>query len=291
MSAVAARDAVATPTDDPIHLIAAGSWRPGASASCYTLPVGPVAPPTNLLFHGFAHTPASWREVVAALPPDRIANVHVHPTPGHHPEYPVDVDWTTTLDTLASRIPTAAIAVGYSFGARIALGLLARDAVAAAVLIGVHPGIGAATERAERRATDAQWSQLLRSRGTSGFLDEWQRQPLFASQAHANRDTLAYRRRTRETLDPDQLAQSLDSLGLGAMPDLTDALVARADRARLIVGGNDPRFRTIAAQLHRRAGIPVVTIDGAGHDPTLDAPDRLAGAIAGALDELAAATR
>src|SRR5205085_6736792 len=84
------------------------------------------------LIHGFAQTPASWREVQAALPP----SIDARPI-----EVTVGDSWDDTIDQLARVIGPDAIAVGYSLGARLALGLLARDLVPAAILISVHPGL------------------------------------------------------------------------------------------------------------------------------------------------------
>lgn len=244
--------------------------------------------PPLLFLHGFAHPPSSWREVLDHLDLGDAAAVQLRPSPGHSAESPLGPSWDATLEALAHDLPAATIAVGYSLGARLALGLLARDAVRAAILISVNPGLADAEARAARRAADARWSELLRAEGTAPFLDRWEAQPLFASQAAADPQLRAHRRRRRELLPPDGLAGSLDVLGLGAMPDLTAALVERAPRVHLVVGAHDPRFRAIAADLGARAAVAVHVIAGSGHDPTLEAPAALAAAIADALRSLSA---
>ncbi len=233
-----------------------------------------------VLIHGFAHPPGSWRAVIEVLAPaiDPIV-VIACPAPGHAAEVPVGADWDATIDTLATRVPSDAIVVGYSLGARLALGLLARDAVVAAVLIGGNPGLADPAARAERRAADAAWSARLRRDGTAAFLDAWQAQPIFASAARAPAALHAERRAARERLDPAGLAAAMDVLGLGAMPDLTPALLARADRAQLIVGAEDATLRSVAEAL----AVARTIIAGSGHDPTLEAPVALAAAIAAAI--------
>jgi hypothetical protein len=62
------------------------------------------------------------------------------------------------------------------------------------------------------------------------------------------------------------------------MPDLTDALVARADRAHLIAGADDAKFVAIARGLAAR-GLSLDVLAGSGHDPTLEAPRALAAAV------------
>lgn len=240
--------------------------------------------PVLVLLHGFAHTPASWREVLAALPADLDARAV--PAPGHGA--PLGADWDTSLAALA--IPRDAIVVGYSFGARLALGLLARDAIAAAILIGVNPGLTDPAARAERRAADAVWAERLRVGGTARFLAAWEQQPLFATQARAPAEVRARRLAERAALDPEALAAALERLGLGAMPPLADALRARADRAHLVAGADDERFVALARDLRARA--PALGLDelvSSGHDPTLEAPVALANVIARTAARLASA--
>jgi 2-succinyl-6-hydroxy-2,4-cyclohexadiene-1-carboxylate synthase len=237
---------------------------------------------TLALLHGFGHPPASWAEVRAALRAPAIDC----PLPGHDPRWPVADGWAATLAALAARVPADAIAVGYSLGARLALGLLAADRVRAAILIGVNPGLADPAERAARVAADAAWAARLRADGTAAFLDAWEAQPIFATAARAPAAVRDRRRAARAALDPAALADAMTALGLGAMPDLADALVARAARARLIVGADDAKFTAIAAALAARAPAlgPTIIADS-GHDPTLEQP----AALAAAIDALAAA--
>src|SRR6185503_12036557 len=131
-------------------------------------------------------------------------------------------------------------------------------------------------ERSARRAGDAVWAQLARERGTAAFIDAWQAQPLFATQQRAPAKRLAARRARRLALDPEQLARSLEAMGLAEMPDYR-ALVD--DRFALIVGADDARYVAIA----RALPAPLEVVAGSGHDPLLEQPVALAGAIGRAL--------
>lgn len=236
------------------------------------------------LLHGFAQPAAAWTDVTGAFGPDVAARAC--PVPGHDPAAPV-APWPQAIGRLAAGLPPRAIAVGYSFGARLALGLLAVDAIDVAILVGVNPGLADPTARATRQADDAAWAARLRALGTPAFLDVWEAQPLFATQARAPIDRRTRRRALRAALPAEPLAQALEQLGLGAMPDLTPALIARADRAHLIVGADDARFLAIAREL--RTAAPALGLDviaGSGHDPTLEAPAPLAAAIAAAAARL-----
>ncbi len=237
------------------------------------------------LLHGFAHTPASWREVLAALPPDLDARAVV--TPGHDPSAPVAPTWDQTIDHLAAAIRGTTIVVGYSFGARLALGLLAREAIAGTILIGVHPGLADDAARGERRAADAAWAARLRAEGTAAFLTAWELQPTFATQTRAPLAVRDRRRVERGSLEPHALAAALDVLGLGAMPDLRETLVSRHRCAHLIVGGDDDKFLAVARTLqHVAPALPIDVVDGSGHDPTLEAPAALAATLVRAVARL-----
>jgi pimeloyl-ACP methyl ester carboxylesterase len=221
----------------------------------------------TVLLHGFAGDPASWDGV--GIAGEAIA------LPGHVGGGPVEASWDANLAAIARRVGRADVAIGYSLGARVALGLVAGGHVPRAVLISVNPGIPDA-ERPARRANDAAWARLAREQGTEAFLAAWQAQPLFASQQRAPADRLAARAARRRALDPQQLARSLETMGLAEMPDYRAAV---DDRVWLIVGADDPKFVAIADSLPARRE----RIADSGHDPLLEQPDLLRGAIHRAL--------
>jgi 2-succinyl-6-hydroxy-2,4-cyclohexadiene-1-carboxylate synthase len=241
-----------------------------------------TTPRSVVLLHGFAGTTATWDDVRAAWSAPAIALA----LPGHGAA-PVAASWDANLDVVAAQVPAGAIAVGYSLGARVALGLLARDRVAAAVLIGVNPGLASDDERAARITSDAAWAARLRADGTAAFLATWQAQPLFATQARAPAERRARRQRERASLDAEALARSLETMGLGRMPDYRAALVARAPRAHLVVGADDhayvERARSLVAAAPR-LGLDV--IGASGHDPTLEQPAALAAVLARVIPHL-----
>jgi 2-succinyl-6-hydroxy-2,4-cyclohexadiene-1-carboxylate synthase len=203
--------------------------------------------------HGFLGAPEVWGDVEGirlAMPP--IAEA-----------------WGAQLAAIAERLGPVDAVVGYSLGARLALGLVVEGYAPRAVLISVNPGIADA-ERPARRAADAAWAKRFRSEPLADVLDAWEAQPLFAGRSRADR------RARRLALDPEQCAQSLEVLGLAEMPDYRGAV---DDRFRLIAGADDVKFVAIA----RALPAPLEMIAGSGHDPTLDQPAALRAAIERAL--------
>jgi pimeloyl-ACP methyl ester carboxylesterase len=220
-----------------------------------------------VLLHGFAGDPAVWNDVAIAGEPIAL--------PGHPGGGPLADDWAGNLAAIAARIGRCDVAIGYSLGARVALGLVAGGHVPRGVLISVNPGIADA-ERAARRASDAAWAQMARERGLDAFLAAWEAQALFASQQRAPTERRAARSARRRALDPAQLARSLETMGLAEMPDYRGQI---DHRFALIAGGDDAKYVAIA----RALPAPLEIIADSGHDPLLEQPAALAAALARAL--------
>jgi len=231
------------------------------------------------LIHGFAGDPSAWDEVIDAWQladaPRAIA------LPGHGGG-PVRDTWDDNLAAVAEAIAGCDCVVGYSLGARVALGLVIGGMAAHGVLIGVNPGI-ADELRPDRAQVDAAWARLLRTEGVAAFDDAWIKQALFATQARVDPDLRALRRERRLRHDPEQLARSLEVMGLAAMPDYWNAIPTHRDRIALLAGADDAKYVAISRQL---PAVSFEVIAGAGHDPTLEQPVLLAQAIARAVTAL-----
>jgi 2-succinyl-6-hydroxy-2,4-cyclohexadiene-1-carboxylate synthase len=229
------------------------------------------------LIHGFAGDAHAWDDV-------GVAGARVE-LPGHRA--PPVGSWDAALAAVHAQISHVDAVIGYSLGARVALGLVATGRAPRAILIGVNPGLVSEEERAARAASDAAWAALLRGRGIDAFAEAWEAQPLFATQARAPAARLADRRARRRTLSAEGLARSLESMGLAAMPDYHAAIAAAAPRLHLIAGADDARYVAIARALCARS--PAIGLDliaESGHDPTLEQPEGLSRTIARALARL-----
>ncbi len=205
--------------------------------------------------HGFLGTPAVW-DGIARDTDRRVA------LPGHGGG-PVAATWMENLQVVAKAVAGTHVVVGYSLGARVALGLVAEGLRPYAILISVNPGIDD-EERPARRANDAAWAKRFRSDEPSDdVLDAWEAQPVFAGRPHRAR------RDERRALDREQLARSLEVMGLAEMPDYRLALDGRC---HVIAGEHDMKFRALARGGHS----PITIIANSGHDPTLEQPAELA---------------
>lgn len=207
--------------------------------------------------------------------------------PGHgfDPWFPAGGGFVGAVDAIAERIARdtrgASILVGYSMGARLALGVLARHAhvAAGAILIGVDPGLADEEARAARSAAEAGRRARLAQLGLPGFVDAWEEEPIFATQASLPAMTLAEQRAQRCAHTERGIAWVLEHLGTGDQPCID---VGDVDAPITFLAGEyDARFAAIAGRLGREAphGRAVIA-PGAGHNLLLEAPDLVANEIA-----------
>lgn len=245
---------------------------------------------TALVFlHGFTGAPASWDDVLLEFgaapdggPPEILRPVLF----GHAPGIAEPKSFEDEVDRLACRLRTRDIGrahlVGYSLGARIALGLLVRhgDLFSGATLLGAHPGLATAADRAARARADNRWIRLLEDLRIESFVRAWEARPLFAGGRATQPDRLEASRRIRLAHDPRRLAASLSVLGLAAMPDWGARLHEIEIPVTLVAGSRDEKFAALAHAMARDLpGARVELIPGASHNIVLEAPREVAAAI------------
>ena len=234
-----------------------------------------------ILLHGFTGSPRSFDALRGRI----TGPVSVPEIIGHGAPAPGVESFEDEVDRLAVSIAAARggrplVVVGYSLGARLALGLAARHpgALDAVVSIGGHPGISDVSARAVRSRSDESLSERIESEGVRDFVDEWEALPLFASQRALPPSVLARQRAIRLAHDAHGLSRSLAVAGLGRMPDLRPMLEETRVRIHMVTGVLDEKFTTLATEL-RPTGHTVVV--GAGHNVLLERPDAVAAIIGG----------
>ncbi len=190
----------------------------------------------------------------------------------------------TVIDTLADG---RADLVGYSFGGRIALSVLANHPalVERAVLIGATPGLRTPAERGARMAADETLATLIETEGLPAFVERWMALPMWDSLRRSlPEDEWDASRRQRLTCSPRGLANSLRGAGTGAMQPLHDQLADIDVPIMLVTGALDLKFTEInewmVTQLPR-ASLSVVA--DTGHATHLERPDAVAAEIRAAF--------
>jgi 2-succinyl-6-hydroxy-2,4-cyclohexadiene-1-carboxylate synthase len=232
-----------------------------------------------LLLHGFTGRGTSWGAHATAFA--RRFRVVVVDLPGHgrsgaRQPARAGVGVPRMTSPILRREGCApAYVLGYSLGARVALRLAVTrpDVVRRLVLESPSAGIATDAERSARRATDGARADRVERDGIEAFVDEWQREPVFASHANLPPARAARLRAERLRNRPAGLAISLRGAGQGSMEPLHDRLGEVRAPTLVIAGALDGTGRARAEAV--AAGIPgarLETVPGAGHTPHLETP-------------------
>ena len=222
--------------------------------------------------HGFAGTPETW----LAFVPEAVAPLLTGH--GKQPDFSSRSfeEEVARLAREARAVGTPLHLLGYSQGARLALGLLleAPECFVDAVLVGVNPGLETDTAREERLAWEDGFIQLLHQHGLDAFVDAWENLPLFQSQKRLSEPMRERTRRARRSHTAEGLAHAFGVLGLGRMPSYWPRLAEIRVPVTLVVGELDTKFRALAERMC--ATMPqarLVSVPDVGHNPLVEAPD------------------
>jgi 2-succinyl-6-hydroxy-2,4-cyclohexadiene-1-carboxylate synthase len=235
--------------------------------------------PALLRLHGFTGSRASWDHLRPFLG-EHFRAVAVD-LPGHGDSAPAGT-FEETIDALELILEQLGIrsahVLGYSQGARLALGfaLRHRPRVARLILESGSPGLRRRRQRVARRLDDGRLAEQIEAGGVDAFAARWEALPLFASQADlppALAEGLSARRRASSA---SGLAHALRALGLGSQPNFWPLLPSLRVPTLLISGSRDAKFTRIARCM--AAELPLAwacELDG-GHSPHLEAPEAYA---------------
>jgi 2-succinyl-6-hydroxy-2,4-cyclohexadiene-1-carboxylate synthase len=178
--------------------------------------------------------------------------------------------------------PPGSLPIGYSMGGRIALhaALAEPSRWRALVLVGVSAGVD---DHASRREADEELAAWIETHSIKQVVEQWENQPVFATQPPA---LVEAQREGRLAHEPSDLAALLRRFGQGAMPPVWDRLADLDLPVLCLAGALDEKY--VAAGRRMASLLPRAefrTIEGAGHAAQLEAPDAVAAALRGFLDE------
>lgn len=245
-----------------------------------------------LLIHGFMGSGAAWEHLKPTLSPSVTALAVDLPGHGRSPVLAEDgrAGFDRTLELLETLIGREfggpVDVVGYSQGARVALGLAVQhpQRVRRLVLESGSPGLHARKLRSLRRAEDEARAQTILMDGVATFVRGWEQHPVLAGLQRLP-DPLRNELRTRrEAQSAEGLAWALRSLGTGVQPDLWPALPHLRAPTLLLTGSDDVKYTELARKM--AAEIPTVwryAFAGVGHAPHLEVPAAWAQEVIGFL--------
>jgi 2-succinyl-6-hydroxy-2,4-cyclohexadiene-1-carboxylate synthase len=116
----------------------------------------------------------------------------------------------------------------------------------------------------------------MEQQGLAAFVEQWQQQPLFRTQAVLPSDLLEQQRQRRLSQCASGLAASLRVQGLAEMPPMQEAIIRYPGELHWIVGAEDRKFSALAEEVAGwRPATRLHRLCGVGHNPLLEAPDSL----------------
>lgn len=228
-----------------------------------------------VLLHGFTGNTRSFSGL-------KLSHAHTPLLTGHGPSPDLtsqsfDQEVNRIARTLARNSAPVHL-VGYSMGARVALGVALQHPalVGQLSLIGVNPGLQNEAEQQERLNWETRWQDVLEVDGLAVFEHKWSALPLFASQSRLPADVQAAQRAERLGHTAWGLSHALSVLGLASMPNLWPQLGEVRFPVHLIVGEFDQKFFDIAqAMCSHSDHFRVTCLPQVGHNPVLEAPERV----------------
>jgi 2-succinyl-6-hydroxy-2,4-cyclohexadiene-1-carboxylate synthase len=249
-----------------------------------------------LLLHGFSGCGRSWNNLSERFAASRFCLAPDLPGHGGTEAPPEGFDVERLADALSDLLDELGVrracVLGYSMGGRLALHLAARRPakVERLVLVGASPGIEDPCERSSRAASDEAWARLLEGEGVSAFVEAWMSQPIFSSRASLAPERLDALRQEKLAQSAGGLAAAMRAFGAGKQKPLHDALPGISVPVLLVAGEKDGKYCRICEEMAARLPDGRVTIiEGAGHAPQTEEPERFLAAVAAFLD--AAATK
>jgi 2-succinyl-6-hydroxy-2,4-cyclohexadiene-1-carboxylate synthase len=235
----------------------------------------------QVFFHGFLGRPSMWDAVIekrAAQAPSALLTL-----PGHGPApwFPREASFVGVLHEISARWPFASpvTLVGYSMGARLALGLtiLYPEKIARAILVSGDPGLRSDAERAQRLAWDEEQAALIEHEGLEAFSERWARLPLFDTQEKLPASVREAQQKERREHTTKGAAWAMRCLGLGRMPSWWEQLSTCKVPLEVVTGALDQKFTRIGEEMSQFATHSV--IPRVGHNAALEAPASIVNVI------------
>lgn len=236
--------------------------------------------PDVIALHGFTGTGTDFQSI--ATHPDNPFSNWIAPdlpghgqtgrkAPNHIPSFASTDEGIQYLVRKSARPP---ILLGYSMGGRLALHYAINhpENISALILISATPGIADPILRNKRQSQDAQRAQFIRLNGSKAFAEQWEKEIILQSQSTIPIEIKAKLQANRRVHSKTGLANALQELGTGSMPNLWPRLTNLKNLPILLLtGNNDTKFSKLAENMRTDLNNAEHSkVDNAGHTPHLE---------------------
>ena len=194
--------------------------------------------PRLSFIHGFMGHSSDWQPVRSLL--------------GEFESYAVDIapasNWDASIDTLVQRLPERTILVGYSMGARLALGvaLEAPEKFDGLVFVSGNPGIRDDRERTKRFEFDKRIAERIETECLEEFLQHWYDFPVFGATPKGIREAEIERKKKQDwRLWPEIIRCN----SIAQQPNYWTRLEELSMPLLAVAGQDDEKYAQIALQM------------------------------------------
>ncbi len=245
-----------------------------------------MASPANriVFLHGFLGSARDWEPIIDGCksPIEKLA-IDLQPAD----------DWQSGIHSIIELIADGnkgsaanTILVGYSMGARIALGVSLECRLAGLVFVSGSPGIEDSIELSRRGIADRQMSERLEGMANPGiakkmlprFLDLWYRQPVFDS---LNETQIADLVAWRSDMDCQRQSDLMRTFTIGNQPDFWPRLCELHANAKnstpvlIVAGERDAKYVDISQRFVRaNTSAHLAIVANAGHNVPREQPEK-----------------
>ena len=198
--------------------------------------------------------PSDWDDVRAALPEFETTAVEIKSAN----------DWQSAVKRLAESIPPGSIIVGYSMGARLALGLAFEDPdrFKGLVFVSGNPGLESETEREARWYSDRRLAERIEAGSLKPFLNDWYQSSVFSGLPDDVRRSEIARKLAQSSKDWPSVLQACS---VARQPNYWPRLSELAIPTLVVAGERDEKYRQIADRIREVKNVLVSVVPNSGH--------------------------
>ena len=223
------------------------------------MPIGVVC-----AVHGFLGEASDWQGLKNKL----SSQIEFHAVDLFKKNHEADV----CFSNFVSPATTKKIFLGYSFGGRLGLNLLAKnpEQFDHYILVSVNPGISDEDfeARKSRLQQDLHWADKITEENWLNFLRAWNAQSVFEN---SRQEPI----RSLSDFDIPKLKQALIEKSLAKQPDYRELIKRHQNKISWVVGSQDKKFFALAKELKENSIIKNFESVDSGHRVLFDNPDAL----------------
>lgn len=209
--------------------------------------------------HGFLGSSQDWRGV---LP-------HPNQTPSYFTDSFFEKLQISAFIEDIQKISGRKIFVGYSLGGRIGLQILEAqpEIFDHYVFVSTHPGLQDEQEKVQRRLSDQQWIDKLKTLPWDQFIHLWNQQAIFTDSSFRSLESSLFKQ--------ERLITALSQYSLGNQKDYRDVIYKNQNKITWVVGEKDPKFLNLVVELEQKKILLNVKRIFSGHRVLIDKPTDL----------------